>query len=262
MGSLGNIIDQTTIAEAAVNESVSQDHNNFRNIFNYSLWDKTEPMSVHFKVILYSKTDPLVDVVIPAYMMMSHAGIDKILNTDGTSAKYGVPGVSFNMAMSLYNKSKNSVTSFANASIKANTGLPPNTYVSAGATDEDSEAFVFKRRGNNKDRKIYYSNKLSFNSKVLAFLIDGLVYIDVGMIKNVSVTCSKHTAKTKQKFKPTSNTTSKPIDFEGDFPIWMELDLHIESTRPAISYMLWNSLNGKNILARPNEQYGYDIKNS
>lgn len=256
LGELGGLTDKMVATEGGVTGAVSQDHNNFRNIFNYSLWDKTEPMNTHFKIVLYSKTDPLVDVVIPAYMMMSHAGLDKISSGGAKPIQYAVPGVSFNMAMNIYNRAKLTEANSA-PTLQSASGIVEREGYIYNSAKSSANVFVFSDKNQKRPRKdkIFYKQDLSFNSKVLSFLIDGLIYMDIGTIKSVSVTCSKHTAKTKEKYK--SDTTNKIIDLEGDFPIWMELDIHLESIRPAMSYMLWNSLNGRNILNNSFDQTSF-----
>ena len=69
------------------------------------------------------------------------------------------------------------------------------------------------------------------------------------MIKSITATYSKHTAKSQYgKNISTTNT------FTGDFPIWAELDVQIESSKPAVSYMLWDSLKSSDILNRKDDQ--------
>lgn len=242
LGDLGNVIDTATVTEASLTGAIGQDHNNFRNIFNYSLWDKTDPMSISFKIVLYAKTDPLVDVVIPAYLMMSHASIDKIY--DGETPQFHVPGISFNMAMALYNKEKNSARDLQGAIKIAGAGYRESF------EESNEQVWVLKEYINGSatgNVKRFYKPTMSFNSKVLAFLIDGLVYVDIGMIKSISLTCSKHTA-TSRFMNDVRDDRVSSMFFDGNFPIWIELDVQLESARPAMSSMLWNSLNGLNII--------------
>lgn len=264
LGSIGELTDTFVATQGGYSGAVGQDHNNFRNIFNYSLWDKTDPMNINFKIVLYAKTDPLVDVVIPAYLMMSHAGLDKIFG-DVSGIKFAVPGVSFVTAMNLYNRRKAKIEDFATDVKTAESKLGRYTYESKEST---RNTWVFYEKGKTRSestKKVIHRNEPIVNSKLLSFLINGLIYIDIGMIKSVSVTCSKHTAKTNATYGTTVTSRNAKNDlvdgivssiFEGDYPIWMELDLQIESIRPAVSYMLWNSLNGNTILNRKEDQNG------
>jgi hypothetical protein len=86
-------------------------------------------------------------------------------------------------------------------------------------------------------KKLNVFDNKPFNSKLFSLLIDGLVYLDKAYMKSVSVTFSKHTAKSSEKYNG--------IGFSGDYPIWAELDVQIESIVPAISSMLWDSLTTK-----------------
>lgn len=264
LGTIGELADTFVATAGGYSGAVGQDHNNFRNIFNYSLWDKTDPMNINFKIVLYAKTDPLVDVVIPAYLMMSHAGLDKIFG-DASGIKFAVPGVSFVTAMNLYNRRKAKKEEFDTDAQTAAGKLGGYTYESKESTRNTWVFYETGRSRSESTKKVIHRNEPIVNSKLLSFLINGLIYIDIGMIKSVSVTCSKHTAKTNATYGTTvksTNAEGKPVDgigssiFEGDFPIWMELDLQIESIRPAVSYMLWNSLNGNNILNRKEDQNG------
>lgn len=259
LGEIGILTDKIVSTEGAYSSAVNQDHNNFRNIFNYSLWDKTEPMNINFKVVLYAKTDPFIDVVIPAYLMMSHAGIDKIPDlSSGTSGKFAVPGVSFSTAMNLYNRRKEASNQITLSSAKKKY---QDEYDFESA-ESSYHTWVFYEKGKTRSeatRKVETGPSMNTaNSKILSFLISGLLYIDIGTIKSISVTCSKHTAKTNATYKQDPNANENII-FEGNYPIWMELDLQIESIRPAVSYMLWNSLNGNNVLNRQEDQNGIKV---
>ena len=241
LGAIGSFIEKGVSAEGAYIGDVNATHNNFRNIFNYSLWEKTEPMNLHLKITLYSKTDPLLDVMIPAFLLMSHAGMDKIYSEANDSVmKYAVPGISVGVAMGLYNENKDKLREIQLKSL-----------ISTNKKTSKQE----------KDDFVKYENELKeitnrkptgqkvYNSKLLSCLINGLVYIDIGMIKSITATYSKHTAKSQYgKNISTTNT------FTGDFPIWAELDVQIESSKPAVSYMLWDSLKSSDILNRKDDQ--------
>jgi hypothetical protein len=232
MGELGSLIDKTISTEGALTGVVKQSHANYRNIFNFSLWDKTEPMTINLKITLYSKTDPLIDVMIPAYLIMGHAGLDKILDESSPEQRYAVPGLSFLTAMYLYNKHKQDYGILETESAKKEVSIPEASKDQlVQSTDKGtSQKTVVKP---NTKKGVNTNNVV--NSKILSLLIDGLVYIDKGTVKTISITFSKHTAK-----------TSEP-NITGDFPIWAELDVQIESIIPATSNMLWDSLtaNGK-----------------
>lgn len=240
MSTMGNLVDKTVSTEGALKGAVSQSHANYRNMFAYSLWEKTEPMSINVKITLYSKTDPLIDVVIPTYMIMSHAGLDKFTDPNGDQ-QYAVPGVSFLMAMYLYKKAKYDIKKLETDALNVSSDDTIGT---------DKEGFVYRQTGaydksrnrvnpNGGQKKYFdrdntdFSGDKPFNSKLFSLLIDGLVYLDKAYIKSISATFSKHTAKSNES------------GFTGDFPIWTELDLQIESLVPAISSMLWDALTNK-----------------
>jgi hypothetical protein len=236
----GSLVDKGISTMGAVSGTVSQQHSNYRNMFNYSLWEKTEPMNINIKITLYSKTDPLIDVMIPTYIIMSHAGLDKF--TENNKDFYAVPGISFFMSMYLYKKAKFELRL---AETEALNGYGTVT------TGQDTDGFTFYQYSHSKqdpsNKKLSgpsvkkytsqgneaYTGSTPFNSKLFSLLIDGLVYLDKAYIKSVSATFSKHTAKSAES------------TFTGDFPIWTELDVQIESIVPAISSMLWDSLTNK-----------------
>lgn len=235
LSDIGNIIDSAVTTEAAVNGVKSQVHANYQNLFNYSLWEKTEPMTISLKIVLYSKTDPLIDVMIPAYMIMGHAGVDKIPGLDPSDGKYAVPGISFLMANYIYQRNKSQMN---------NTDVldtPPSGYKLSNSKDPyidvytKSETSIVKGKSVTKVVGSVAVAKKSkpFNSKLFSFLIDGLVYLDKAYIKSISATFSKHTAKSSEPY------------FDGNYPIWAELDVQVESLIPAISSMLWDSLTSR-----------------
>ena len=310
MGSLSTFMQTMVSSEGAFSGFNNSSHNNFRNIFNYSLWEKTEPMNLHLKITLYSKTDPLLDVMIPAYMIMSHAGLDKLYESNEQYSKYAVPGISFQVALDLYKRDK--VFTFENQLnvkeskkqdvitpkpenviakpkenpmqpspmvkeeegkvtsrqitdyLAATLGLKPNPkpkpkQAQQKTNTSKSNKTTTNSSGGNKQKEPEVTTSASssetfgngnsvYNSKLLSCLIDGLVYIDLGMIKTITTTFSKHTAKTNLRTKLDGNNNSNL--FTGDFPIWAEIDLQIESSKPAVSYMLWDALNSSKLKDR------------
>lgn len=235
LGTAADIVDKTISTEGAVKGVYKESHSHYRNMFNYSLWEKTEPMNISLKIVLYSKTDPLIDVIIPAYMIMGHAGLDKIGND------FAVPGISFNMSMYLYKKNKydllnnNTLSTMTDKELQTleNDGL----ILKNGTENTKDPSNRQKTITKNTYTKTQGLFQKPFNSKLFSFLIDGLIYLDKAYMKSVSVTFSKHTAK--------SSAMSNGQTFSGDYPIWAELDVQIESIVPAISSMLWDSLTTK-----------------
>jgi hypothetical protein len=297
MNTLSTLVNSIVSSEGGFSGATNATHNNFRNIFNYSLWEKTEPMNIHVKMVLYSKTDPLLDVMIPTYMIMSHAGLDKLYESNGTYEKYAVPGISFQVALDLYKRDK--VFTFETQlnikeSSKPDTVTPKPQHVIAkskqvpvsqpkiqkpeesGVSSKQINDYLASTLGlkpnpqpkpsksspknststssskpkepvvqtSSSSSETYGNGNSVYNSKLLSCLIDGLVYIDLGMIKSVTTTFSKHTAKTNFSLNSDNENSST---FSGDFPIWAEIDLQIESSKPAVSYMLWDALNSSKL---------------
>jgi hypothetical protein len=232
MGQIGDLVDKGVKAIGGITGSLNESHASMRNIFNFSLWEKTEPMAVSLKIVLYSKTDPFVDVILPAYIIAGHSGLDKIPDSGGNHT-YAVPGVSFLAGMALYNQHKKDY----------NIRTPPET-VSASNLNAKRETsisdFVVKNKkaeGNAQKQTIVKGQGIGSgidspitNSKIFSFLIDGLISLDKAMVKSLNITYSKHTAKSSEKMATY------------DYPIWAEIDLQIESILPATSHMLWDSL--------------------
>lgn len=167
---------------------------NLNSLLNYSIWQKTEPLSTNLTIILYAKTDPLIDVVIPAYVLMSHCIIDYSPENrlSGLGDIYSFPGLSAFEAINI-------------SSVKD--GVRIN---SERATSD----FNFDGK---------------FTSKLMSLYIQGVIAIDLAMIKNITPVFSKHTAK--------SNYDQGK--YKGNYPISAELTLQIESITPADSSMLW-----------------------
>jgi len=240
LNTAGDLVDKTISTEGAVKGVFSSQHAGYRNMFNYSLWEKTEPMNLNLKIVLYSKTDPLIDVMIPAYMIIGHAGLDKIHSNGGV--EFAVPGISFAMSMYLYKKSKyDLLTDEALATMpqaEKDTLLKDDMIYYEKTTITPTGGKIMKNppANGNAKKNLNAFNK-PFNSKLFSLLIDGLVYLDKAYMKSVSVTFSKHTAKSSEEYNGRN--------FSGDYPIWAELDVQIESIVPAISSMLWDSLTTK-----------------
>jgi hypothetical protein len=245
MSTMGSLVDKTISTEGALKGAVSESHANYRNMFAYSLWERTEPMSINIKITLYSKTDPLIDVVIPTYMIMSHAGLDKFTDVNGDN-QFAVPGISFLMSMYLYKKNKFKMRLLETEAVNVSSTDPKSNdndgFVYREAPVNDTSRGRINPKGGPKkyfqEDNTQFSDDKPFNSKLFSLLIDGLVYLDKAYIKSISATFSKHTAKSNES------------GFIGDFPIWTELDVQIESLVPAISSMLWDALSnkGSNIL--------------
>ena len=238
LNTAGDLVDKTISTEGAVQGVFSNQHASYRNMFNYSLWEKTEPMNLNLKIVLYSKTDPLIDVMIPAYMIMGHAGLDKIQGSNGI--EFAVPGISFAMSMYLYKKNKYDL--LTDEALATMPDKDKEQHVKEGLIDYESDV-IKKTNKILTDKKTKKATKKEglfnkpFNSKLFSLLIDGLVYLDKAYMKSVSVTFSKHTAKSSEMYSGQN--------FSGDYPIWAELDVQIESIVPAISSMLWDSLTTK-----------------
>jgi hypothetical protein len=90
----------------------------------------------------------------------------------------------------------------------------------------------------------------------MSLYIDGVVNIRLAMIKNITPVFSKHTAKSDYNSASRSllaklNSDLSPenkkkleaelakTQFNGDYPIYAEINLQIESLIPADSNMLW-----------------------
>ena len=203
---LGGITPLLSIAGGTVVDSKTQKNiQNLNNLFSYSVWQKTDPLTVNLNIILYAKTDPLIDVVVPAYTLMSHCIIDyAIEGKNNDEHLYSFPGISSFEALKI-----------------------------GQAYDEVSNPQGYEGRTKNKSD--------SFYSKLISLHIDGLVNMKLAMIKNITPTFSKHTAKSN--YKSNSSTVATISDeFSGDYPISAELNLQIESIIPADSNMLWEGL--------------------
>lgn len=224
MGGLGSIpsllkygpsLERTGKSKLSGGESFQ----NLNNLFNYSIWQKTEPLIVNVSIVLYAKTDPLIDVVIPAYTIMSHCIIDYVKenskNPDATFT-YSFPG------LTAYEVTK--INAVFDDAIQQSSGV-----------SVEGDPFVIDPATNKKVlRKTY-------NSKLISLYIDGLVSMDLAMIKNITPVFSKHTAKSSYSSQTKYANASYDINntFNGDYPIYAEINLQIESLVPADSNMLW-----------------------
>jgi len=193
---LGSINPLLSIAGGTVVDSKTQKNiQNLNNLFSYSIWQKTDPLTINLNIILYAKTDPLIDVIVPAYTLMSHCIIDyAIEGKNNENHLYSFPGISSFEALKI-----------------------------GSAFDEVGNVGGYTPKNGKSDNNFY--------SKLISLHIDGLVNMKLAMIKNITPTFSKHTAK--------SNYSS---EFTGDYPIYAELNLQIESIIPADSNMLWEGL--------------------
>lgn len=221
MGELPTLIRTGANVTRKGDTTLNKNVQNLNNLFSYALWQKTNPLSVNMSIVLYAKTDPLIDVVIPAYAIMSHCIIDYVKeNAKNPKAEflYGFPGLTAFEA-----------TKIGKVYDKVNTS------------------------------SAYETNNTSieqFNSKLISLNIDGVVNLRLAMIKNITPVFSKHTAKSDynsasrsllaQFNSETDADTKKKLatqlantQFNGDYPIYAEINLQIESLIPADSNMLW-----------------------
>lgn len=65
---------------------------NVTNFLNFQVWDNTEPFRLSMKILLHTKTDPFIDVYIPA-MSLTLMGI--ISSTNESNTQFRVPGINF-----------------------------------------------------------------------------------------------------------------------------------------------------------------------
>jgi hypothetical protein len=210
---LGNLpVRQGVNVAGSKEKNLNSNLQNLNNLLNYSVWQKTNPITINLNIILYAKTDPLIDVVIPAYTIMSHCIIDvKKENIGNTKTNvdsiYGFPGL----------------TAFEAINIA-------KTY------DKIDFAKTNSNYSANND-----SNTL--NSKLMSLYINGIVDIKLALIKNITPVFSKHTAKSSYSATRFNGVEATSIysnyEFKGDYPIYAELGLQIESLVPADSNMLW-----------------------
>ena len=217
LGGLGGVMPLVRMAGSTTKKKGSQENiQNLNSLFNYSIWQKTDPLTVNLSIVLYAKTDPLIDVIIPTFALMSHCIIDyakeDATNPDANNI-YGFPGLSSFEALKIG---------------QANDKIPITL-------DEEKNS-----KNNNTDD--------TFLSKLISLNINGLVNLKLAMIKNITPSFSKHTAKsnyTSKKVNPLNPSGAYPSSsygsntFEGDYPIYAELNLQIESITPADSNMLW-----------------------
>jgi len=168
---LGNV---NSLNKSAANLRKGDNANiqNINNLLNYSIWQKTDPLTITLSIILYAKTDPLIDVIIPAYTLMSHCIIDYNKEDAGgeVSDVFSFPGISAFEALNIGR-------------------------IREGLTADKNTADV--------------SFDGNFTSKLMSLYIKGLVNVDLAMIKNITPVFSKHTAKSK--YDPEKYTGDYPI---------------------------------------------------
>lgn len=216
MGELPTLIRTGANVQRKGSEELNKNVQNLNNLFSYSLWQKTNPLTVNMNIVLYAKTDPLIDVVVPAYTIMSHCIIDFVKESakdPKANFLYGFPGL----------------TAFEATKIG-------NVYDKVNSSND------YEITGNNSSEE--------FNSKLMSLYIDGVVNLRLAMIKNITPVFSKHTAKSNYNSGDRRLTNLKDpskdekvklakTQFNGDYPIYAELNLQIESLIPADSNMLW-----------------------
>jgi hypothetical protein len=173
--------------------------NNINNLFNYQLWQQTEPLKLNFKTILFTKTDCYRDVVVPAYHLIKHTIIDDEVTeeaTDKTAAKitYKLPGIS------LANLRQLSLSQ----------GLDDKPSLPSG-TGKDKKG---------KEVKDALAN-LKVQSNWIGLEIPGILYVPRMLIISAKPTYSKQ--------KCSSSTSGKK------HPLWVEMDMQMESVEPARS---------------------------
>jgi hypothetical protein len=173
------------------------------NIFTYEMWKSTDPLIINFKTILYTVTNPFLDVWYPSVLISSQSIITKY-NKFGGKIAYKLPGLSLGGA------SRAQVERQGGKKIST-TGLEGEEKKRAEATNKIIEN---QRKAREAEAEQFGTTRYQ---KVVAVHIPGILYIDTATIVSAKPTYSKQTAI----------VNGKP------FPIWCELDIQIKSVSPA-----------------------------
>jgi len=144
--------------QGGLSGSVSKGTQKLKNTFDLQRWDKTNPVKITSKITFYTKTDPYLDVHLPATRIISLTILSNVKD------RFIVPG------MSLKDLGKVDTTG-SNATIKA-TG---KKNVLKAKTEDTI---------NPKDFKNY--------SKMVSLEIPGLIYLAQAFLESVQITGSKN----------------------------------------------------------------------
>jgi hypothetical protein len=92
-GNIVNLLERYNKLQASLAGKVNA---SLTDLFDYQVWDKTEPLRINLEVNLTTKTDVIYDVILPAQSLQALAGLSK-----SSTGSYAVPGVSLSNASSL-----------------------------------------------------------------------------------------------------------------------------------------------------------------
>jgi hypothetical protein len=182
------------------------------NIFNYEMWQKTEPISLNFKTILYTKTNPFLDVWLPVAMLTSQSILSAIRDTKNKKTIYKLPGISLGGVR----KFQAQMAREASIGDPSTTSINPKTKKKYTETELDKLAKEEEKK--DKQAEEDYKASKSFE-KLCTVRIPGIMIISPCMVVSAKPTFSKQY----------SRINGKP------FPIWAEIELQIKSVSPASS---------------------------
>lgn len=188
------------------------------NIFTYEMWKSTDPLALNFKTILYTKTNPALDVWYKSALISSQSIISRI-DTDGGGYRYKLPGLSLGGATKFQEEQAEKA--------KLNTEDTATTPDAGASTESTSQAdaqaidSLNKKKEGTKKAALAEGKALGSSTqgyqKIVQVYIPGIIFIDKAMIVSAKPTYSRQT----------SLINGTP------FPIWCEMDIQIKSVSPA-----------------------------
>jgi hypothetical protein len=168
------------------------------NIFTYEMWQKTDPIALNFKTVLYTKTNPFLDVWLPTVMLTSQS-ILSVINSKGGKKSYKLPGISLGGVRKFQKQQED----------QARIG---NNDLDAPADNEILNSDDLAKLNKNAEKSKSFE-------KLCTVRIPGVIKISPCMIVSAKPTFSRQT----------SRVSGKP------FPIWAEIEMQIKSVAPASS---------------------------
>lgn len=170
--------------------------NKLQSMFDLQVWKKTNPLRINLEVMLYPKSDPIQDVLVPAIGLLSLA-----ILSGRKSGGFATPGVSLS-----------TFGAFDGASKAPRTSTKKGPAVKAVSTA--SAPTPGGGGGNQLSTQAVRDAIAKTGAKILKLRIPGIVSIPDGIVKVCKPTFSKEVT-------------------ESGAPLWCKLALEVESMWPA-----------------------------
>ena len=193
-GSILGFFDKLNQSSGALGQSTSKS----ADLLKVQVWKETEPFRMNFKFSLQTKTDPFIDVYLPAILLSSQTILSPISSGTSSNTVFKTPGVNQQKVASANNTDKKITPKDRNSSSKV-----LDTFA---ILVRNIEPFTATQTNNKKK----FSDTEYVSDESILSDYNALMSIDYAFIETAKPTWSKERT-------------------ESGIPLWCELELTIQS---------------------------------